>query len=286
MLASFEYKLSKDDYLRGLQAVTKSIVTQNPSRRRQIWEQFALLGLVLIIASLLNPDSLDAILLTLVLTLVGGCIVQNRLARRWREITFDPARSDIVISMDEHGVETRQADAERRYSWNAVRRVHELPEAVVLEFADWHAVAMPDNLWSGPEERAKFVQRVRSSAPQLLPDLPTASRLTGRTLLLCLGAVACGLMVMTATEAGISRAGINDCSCVFRHSFPGQLLGVAPFITYFAALPVAWLSLRWLDRRRPRIGAAVAIGLIALFVVSQTVPAFLQIYRFFSQPVP
>jgi hypothetical protein len=285
MNASFEYQLSKDDYLRGLRAVAQSIVAKNTSRR-QSFELIAVLALVVVTVSVIDPGSLDAILFTLVLTVAAGYVIQARFARRWRELTFDPERWKIAISMDEHGVVTRQSDVERRYPGDAVRRIHELPEAVVLEFADWYALPMPDQLWAGPIERSAFVEEVRSSATQLLVNMPRPTAPTGTTLLLyLLGTMAIGFLAMIATETGIKLAGFNNCSCVFRRSFLGQVAAIAPFAAYFAALAPAWLGLRWLRRRWPRIAAAVAIIVIVVFVASQVIPAFLEIHRFFIRPV-
>lgn len=286
MRASFKYELSKDDYLRGLLAVTRSIAAENRNRRWQIVEQVAILALILLIAIFLNPGALQPVVVTLLLTLVGGCVIQARFARRWRELTFQPPLYKIDISLDEQGLVIVQAGVERRYPWSALRRVHELPEAVILEFADWHTVSMPNELWADLVERSELVKQIRSSAPQLLADLPKTGVLQGPTLLLLLGAVAVGLELMIATQAGVRFAFLDDCSCAFRRSLAGQLLGILPFVGYFAGVALGWIGLRSLGRLRPRFAAATAILFIALFVASQAVPAILQIYRFFSPPNP
>lgn len=286
MRASFEYELSKDDYLRGLQATTRSIAAENRNRKRQVFEQVAALALIFVIASLLNPGASQAVVVTALLTLVGCCVVQLRFARHWREITFDPARSRIEVNLDEQGLVVLQGAAERRYAWSELRRIHDLQEALVLEFADWHAVSMPNALWANPAERAEFVEHIRSSARQILPDLPKVGALQGLTLLLLLGAVAIGLVAMITLETWVRFAGFNDCSCAFRHSLIGQLLGLLPFVGYFVATALGWLGLRWLSRQWPRFAAAMAALFIALFVVSQAGPAVLQIYRLFNPPAP
>lgn len=229
---------------------------------------------------------MDAILLTMVLTLVAGCIIQTRFARRWRALTFDHDRSDLAITLDERGLVTEQSDIERRYSWNALRRIHELPEGVVLEMVDWHAVTLPDQLWAGPEERATFVSGVRASAEQLLADLPTREQMTGAMLLLLLGAGALALQLMIMTGEAIRHAGLDDCSCTYRHSFQGQLFGIAPWAIYIAAFLTAWLGLRRLGRRWPRLAGSIAVLFIIVFVASQAIPSLVQIYRFFSSPMP
>jgi hypothetical protein len=183
----------------------------------------------------------------MVLTLVAGCIIQTRFARRWRALTFDHDRSDLAITLDERGLVTEQSDIERRYSWNALRRIHELPEGVVLEMVDWHAVTLPDQLWAGPEERATFVSGVRASAEQLLADLPTREQMTGAMLLLLLGAGALALQLMIMTGEAIRHAGLDDCSCTYRHSFQGQLFGIAPCRASSARSQMA--SFGGIDRR-------------------------------------
>jgi len=286
MFARYEYTLSKDDYTLGLAALAKSLTAQAPHRGRRILGEIVILALVLVIAAVVVPGSLDAILLTMVLTLVAGSINQARFARRWRGLTFDPDRSDIAVTVDERGVVTEQSDIERRYSWSALRRIHELPECIVLELADWHAVPLPDQLWAGPEERATFVSGVRASAKQLLADLPTREQMTGTMLLLLLGAGALALQLMIMTDTAIRHAGLGDCSCNYRHSFQGQLVEIAPWVVYIVAFATAWLGLRRLARRWRRLAGSIAILFIVLFVASQAVPSLMQIHRFFSSPAP
>jgi hypothetical protein len=281
---NFEFNISKEDYLRGLQAITKSIAAGNSNSSRHAFEQIAFLAAVAVIGSLLNPDDIGAVLTTMFLTMVGGCLMQVRWAKLWRTIAFDPIRARFAIALDEQGWVIRQPDLERRYSWTAVQRIHELPDLVILEFADWYAVPMPADLWAGPDERSKFVEYVRARATQLRPDLPKAGASNRSTLLVLFGATAAGLVAMVST---INRLGaFNNCGCAFRHSLLGQLIEISPILAYFVGVLITWPILKWLSRRWPRVGAAAAISFIVLFVVSLGGPPALQIYRFFSQPAP
>lgn len=284
MLASFEYELSKEEYVLGLNAISRSIGSRDPGFGLRILLQVTALGLALVLGSVFFPAASDPVILTFMLTLIGGVCIQNRLARRWRDLTFDLAQAHMMLSVDDDGLRLRQPGVERRYVWQSFREVYTLPDALVIEMTDWHAVVLPRRLWATPDECAEFVSLIRDRAALPVPEANGDNTSLGATLYPMLGAGALAFIAMFLTEPMLTALGVDPCSCALRGTWLGRLVGVAPLFIFAIAFALAWIPLRHSYRRWPVLTKWLAIGCIALFIAFGTVPPAMSIMHFITSP--
>jgi hypothetical protein len=265
MLTSFDYTLSRDEYVRGLQVISLSLADQDRWRSVRCLSQLAIIGLAIAIAVYVYPGSLDGIMLAVILIWWSSCIMQARNLRRWRELAYDPAIAHLVVKLTDDGISERHDRGGGEWSWDGVRRIHELPDAVIVEMSNWHAIALPHRLWADQGGREDFVNTLRQCARNALPDLPK-SRLAMATGsgLLTLGAVALAFDLFILTNVAVGLAGFDVCSCAIRRSFGFHAFAGLMVVATLAVFILTKLGLERLKNEYPRLAFGIATAAICL----------------------
>jgi hypothetical protein len=253
MNASFEYRLQKGEYAQGLKAIALLLALQD-SRFRIL----LLLGLVSALAFVewRIPGALPWMLLGIVLY----CVVQGINGARQYYSGFDPAAAGYEVSFEADGVVQRNDMREHRWSWHSLRRVEQLPDVIVLQFAGWDWLPLPNRLWTRSDERSEFVSHVRGQAPNIVPARKWS--VLGHSKLLLVGAVAFGLNVALSARGLLYLFGIDMCDCTVRRSPLGQTISIVIVIGALIAIPFSVIGLERLRAKWPRLSSTVAAALI------------------------
>jgi hypothetical protein len=179
-------------------------------------------------------------------------------------ISFEPeahGRTDVEFS--DAGIVETGATRARRWAWDALRRVH-LPKGhVILEFAGWDMIVLPDRLWPSADQRSAFVAELQSrqTASDTTPAATSPTEAVARLKLV----------------EPILIARLFLAAEVFQRIFDALLpIGTRPDpSTSMIALGAAaigagivwWASgraFRWLAERSPERALAVAWGVIVV----------------------
>jgi len=204
--------------------------------------------------------------------------------RRWRELAFDPAIANRSVSFSDKGVVEQTDQSSTQWEWDAVRRIHDAPQAVVIEVTNWYSITLPNRLWASSDNRAAFIEQVRARGTKALPDLPESQvQANPRFLLLLIGALALGLNFAILASIPLYFVGIDLCSCAGR-SFARK---VAPFvfpILGLTAIVLSLVALKRLDRTRPRLASGIAVAVITLHVAILVSPFVWRLYWSITPP--
>lgn len=275
MFASFEYQLTKDEYVRGLRIVSTAVAFQDRYRNVRPLGQLAIYGMMIGVAALLDRTSVQPVFLTIAALLLIGCVRQGRLLRYWHGLTYDPTQSRISLTMDDAGVARQAEGVEQRWSWDVLRQVHELPEMIVLQFADWHVLNLPARLWPEQSEKVEFVRQVREHSPKLRPDLPLQARRSKDVInLLSVGAFAAaiGSMILMSLLSGHALLLMLPSLEVLpnRVEIISAAIVIVSIITALVTGRSAKIGLDKLDQSHPRTAAGISIALMTALVAAIT----------------
>jgi hypothetical protein len=273
MVASFEYRLTKEEYVRGLRVVMTVLLAKD---RRKTWrclQLYAVIAIAIGIAAVVHPGSFPAILLAFALYIVGSCALNPRHVRQWHGLSYEPDLADSKVTFDAKGVTKVRSEDERHWVWPALRRIHELPDAAVLEFVGWEVITLPDRLWARPEDRMAFVTSLRDQANNLLPDFPAEKLSPTRALsLLHVGAVAAAFDIFIAANAGAVLA-LCRCSTqpspfetFLRDAWRSGLLTATSFGISMLTGCLIYFGLLRLNKRRPQWAAGVSTAFIVILI--------------------
>lgn len=257
MNTAFQYRLEKSEYLFGLRVMAQILAVEN----RLSYLEIALLCLAAALPILIWGASLGAIIFAL---LAYGQVFRLW-QRRLQEATFERSLADIQLRIDPNGVLQQQRDTDLRWSWTALRRVHDLPEAVILEFSGWRHLTLPARLWNDIDRRSVFISEIRGLAPGLQPDFAREHfGLASRSSLLRGGSIAAGISALFVVIT-LSKAFLLDN---VGHSIAGAGATVAtlvtivliamPFFVAYLAYRLAFFSLDRMQGNRPERASLVA----------------------------
>lgn len=263
MNARFQYRLEKNEYLIGAKVLAKVLTLDH----RITLLEIALMCLAVGIPSYLSRGSFSAVLLAIALYGLVFMLWQNRL----RAATFDPATADVEVIFNAESVNAQYKSADRRWSWDAVRRVHDLPEAVIVEFHGYDHLTLPNRLWAELEQRSAFLRQIRERAPNLISGFSTAAFGTasraGLFPLASLSAAVNAFWVLGGLLVLLLRGG------VVRPFAPNIAVAALVIVAVIAAqLTAAYFvgrltnaGLQRLSAHRPHRATAVAYLLIVIF---------------------
>jgi hypothetical protein len=165
------FSLRPDEYGAAVAAVLDSIAATHAHRE---WQRrspavagayFASLLAAFLAAALASPDAMA----TLALLAVAVLVLHHLHARAHLRLgagavgaTFDPCRHGrLEVTLDGDRIKCAGAEHGQTWRWTALRRLHDLPDLLVLEFAGFEMLALPKGAFppGGAEECAAAIAR-------------------------------------------------------------------------------------------------------------------------------
>lgn len=269
MVEEFAFTPTVTENREAVQAVSRSISSQTIGSVRRTLTCLAMYGLPLLVAAVFFKDSLGQIYLTF-LVFIGTIMLLSRFGSSTSVI----AQRVVVpqkVRISRTGIAQEGGHAHVRWRWDSLNRLHVLPHVLVLEFRDWSYVPLPNRLWPNEEVRRRLVDDLRAKAPNVLPDLPSASVPSPFSLINVGSGFAAAelflLQVFGATST-LLVPGRWPAALEYAQGNAPQAIG----IMFVAALSVAvggFFAIRYalghLQRRHPRLATFVAATFIAIF---------------------
>lgn len=159
----YQVELSQADYVVGLSALMSELARMDPTRGRLLFARLAVTIVTATIIGFAFPYSLPAMVVAALLIWLGDSLVRTAFKTRTVGISFDPAaHSNMRIEFSQDAVVEQGELRTRRWTWDAVRRVHLASGHVIVELKGWDMIVLPDRLWSTPEDRAAFVAELEA----------------------------------------------------------------------------------------------------------------------------
>lgn len=258
----FEVRLSRADYAVGLSALVGELARLDSARAPILFARLGLGIVTLIVVAFAFPYSLPGLLASCLLVWLGDSLIQMAFRTRTVGASFDPAaHADNRVEFGDEAIVEQSDLRTRRWTWDALRRIHLSPGHVVVELKGWDMIVLPDRLWPTSEERNAFLAELeaRRLAGDTLTTIPQAREAEARAMLV----------------EPVLMARISLAVAAFHLIFEAQL----PFATgpdasaAFIALGIAslggaalwWASgkaFRWLARRSAAAALRTAWGLL------------------------
>lgn len=160
---AYQVELSRADYAVGLGALVRELANLDDVRGRLLIGRLAVMVVTLALIAFLFPHSLPGLLTAALMIWLGDWLVRSAFATQSLGVSFDPeAHSNMRVEFSESGIAEESALRSRRWTWDAVRRLHLSPGHVVVELKGWDMIILPDRLWASPEERKMFVAELEA----------------------------------------------------------------------------------------------------------------------------
>jgi hypothetical protein len=246
---------------------------------RLVW-CLAIYGIPLALAAIFFRNSFNEIYFTFAV-FIGLVLIASRLGPRVSPALAQRYAVPQEVAFSSDGVKQTTEMSQVYWPWAALTRIHALESGVVLEFQDWSWLALPDGLWAGRAGREQFVERVRSNATNLLPDLPSSTVASPFTLINVgagLGAADVFLLEVAAFMVA-AESGWQFPLALSTRTLPpifGLMFGVALGFAVVAFYLIR-RGLRSLDRRHPstaKILANLLIWPLPLMLLIQTLTSW------------
>ncbi len=271
MHETFEVEITKAEYVVGLETLFAELAKHDRNRSRMIYQQLAVVSVLLIGTGWLFPEAMAGLLFII----IGYALFAGVMGRFWFKsahgASYDPEVGTQSVEFTDTGITDSSPIRERRWPWQAVRRVHDRQTALVFEFAGWDMLVLPYRLWNSAEERQAFLETIRARI----------TRAVGEPIV---GTAAPGPLQSDLFKLAAIGAFLDVCLIVtfILPPYRGHMAALAQQIgtlgAVLAALLVAAalgyvayrLTQKWLPRlnsRSPAAATAVAHLLIWAFVV-------------------
>jgi hypothetical protein len=182
----FEVHLSRGDYVAGLSALVGELARLDASRTRLLFARLALGIVTLLIVAYAFPYSVHGLLASCLLIWLGDSLIQAAFKTQTVGASFDPvAHSNLRVEFGDEAIVEQGELRTRRWTWDAVRRVHLSSGYVIVELKGWDMIVLPDRLWPTPEERKAFVAglEARRLPGDTLTKVPGVGEAEARVLL-------------------------------------------------------------------------------------------------------
>jgi hypothetical protein len=267
---TFDVQLSKQEYVIGLDALSSELAKLDPTRNRMMFQRLAAVVVLLLATGWFFPEAMAGLLFII----IGFAIFDGVMAKFWIKsahgVSYDPKVGSQRLQFTDTAILESSERRERQWSWDAVRRVHDRPAALVFELVGWDMLVLPSRLWSSAEQRQSFIESIRERITRpvgepisVLPS-PTPARhdlfhmaAIGAFVDVCL-IVMFVLPVYRAEFASIAET-------IGRTGLLVVTLLVSAGLGY-AAYRVAWVGLPRLNARSPAAATVVSQVLIWAFV--------------------
>jgi hypothetical protein len=252
----------------SIKAISRSMTKESAQPFLQLIFCLTIFGVPLAIAAIFFRDSLNDICISFAL-FSALVVIISRLRKRLSPAIIDRVAIPHEIRFDASGISQTTDRAESRWPWGSLNRLHVLEDVIVLEFRDLSWAPLPNRLWPDEEEKKRFVENLRATAPNLELDLPPTSVPTPFTLINVGAGFASAELFLLQVFGATLAASSWDAPIQFTRQHVPQAIG----ILFAAALVVAVVGffgvrrvLRVVQRSYPWLAAGVSLIFIAMFV--------------------
>jgi hypothetical protein len=269
--AHFQYRLTKDEYVVGLAPLMDQLGRQDTGRISRLLEQLAMILVILAVIAVAFPQAFVGLLVATMLL----AILHELLRPRWMQsasgTSYDPAVADHDVEITDGAIRSQSTLRDRQWSWAAVRRIHDLKQAIVLELVGWDMIVLPNRLWENGDARRAFLGEIHSLATDAFPTKGARRPIT---------IDARDLLTVGALGAAV------DALFLIVHAFPAHrgsapAISDAAFVGTFAAVMLLGLAISYGIYRIAKIGlnrlhdAAPAFATATAYVLIWAVPLYI-----------
>jgi hypothetical protein len=239
MQATFDVALSREQYREALDCLVAGLRQRDSQRDRHLWEQLGSTVLLIIVLTYVFRDCGAAVVVTIIAQGLVSTALSARLRRHSSGVSYDPDTAAYQVELSDGGVIQRDSRRLREWRWSAVRRIHDRPVGLVLEFVGWDMVVVPSSSWATMEEKESLVAQVAALAPSaaLVRSGALAEGRPGDDNLLKLGALAVGLDLFFLASFIPQWLHQHDRFNASLAVLGGAVLGFAGYIFAARALP-------------------------------------------------
>jgi hypothetical protein len=255
----FTFVPAPKEALAALQLLNRSIIRQTNGGTLRSLLCLAIYAVPLIVAAVFFSKAFDQILATFFVFTVAAMILRRlfpggpSIAERYC--------IDTDVRFADDGIRQVTPWTETSWPWSSLSRLHVVDKLIVLEFRDWSWAILPDRLWPDESGKARFLEDVRSCAPQAQSGLSgeVATPFSPINVGAGFGGVGIFLLLLVVLDR-VARVGCG-CSATWRlfgEAVPFPVLyGTVCMIALATFFPIRY-ALRWLDRRQHHAATAIA----------------------------
>jgi hypothetical protein len=161
MHETFEVEITKDEYVVGLDTLFAELAKRDRTRNWMIWQRLVVFGIVLTATSWFFPEAMVGLLFLIIAFALFDGIMMRFWFKSAHGASYDPEVGTQRVEFTDTGITDSSPMRERRWPWEAVRRVHDRQTALVFEFVGWDMLVLPYRLWNSAEERQQFLETIR-----------------------------------------------------------------------------------------------------------------------------
>jgi hypothetical protein len=247
---AYQVQLSRADYAVGLSAVIDELARLDTARGRLLFGRLAVSIVTLSVVAFAFPYSFPGLIVAGLLIWLGDFLVQTAFKTQTVGVSFDPeAHANARIEFTDDEIVEHGDLRTRRWTWDAVRRVHISPGHTIIELKGWDMIVLPDRLWPTQEERTAFRAELeaRRRAGDTRRTIPSACEAEARVVLIepvllaRISLVAAAFQLIFELSLPIDKTG--DRSATFATALGAALLGAA-VLWWISGKAFSWLATR------------------------------------------
>jgi len=136
MIAAYRFQLDRSEFLATEKSMAVAVAKDDMKMRGTL---LACAVVATGIAMALFRSSLPGLLVVLLLFV----LISSAWRRSDRQLKFAAVR-ETEVTFDTDGAEERGVNGSKLRPWSSLRRIHDLPAIVILEFAGWEHVTLPN----------------------------------------------------------------------------------------------------------------------------------------------
>ncbi len=154
----YEVALSRADYAVGLSQAFAQLARRDVGRQRMLFARLAAYIAIIIFIAVAFPRGANAVFIAVLLFWVAEAAIQAAFKTQTIGISYEPeVQGHMIVELCDDGIVEEGALRTRRWTWNALRRVHLPSGYVVLEFVGWDIIVLPDRVWTTSDERSALI---------------------------------------------------------------------------------------------------------------------------------
>jgi hypothetical protein len=159
----YDVTLSKADYAVGLSQAIGQLARRDTGRQRMLFARLAAYIAIIMFIAVAFPRGANAVFIAVLLFWVAEGAIQAAFKTQTIGISFEPeVQGHTNVELSDDGIIEEGALRTRRWTWDALRRVHQPSGYVVLEFIGWDIITLPDRIWTDSDERSALIAELVS----------------------------------------------------------------------------------------------------------------------------